>query len=180
MTPTEPRPTIVVRVDEVLAGEHAGLLHYGLRERIDEVVEGATKRWGVDPAAVTVEFEPVPSLLQLREPTPDELAEVERRWLKQFRAAGRLEVLDTHGPVRHTNHSCKEVADVGLGPSLGGAYVDEILGMPIVESDVVPEGTAAVASPVEGGVDVVLIKPRPKPRPPWWRRALAAVCWWRE
>lgn len=54
MTPTEPRPAFLVRVDDVLAGDKAGLLHYSVRERIVVAIEGAARRWGIDPAAVSI------------------------------------------------------------------------------------------------------------------------------
>ncbi|ANZ35545.1 hypothetical protein BBK82_05075 [Lentzea guizhouensis] len=84
-TPEQPRAAIVVRVDEVLAGDKAGLLRYSVRERIEAAIEGAAKRWDVDPAAVTVELAPEPPRLVFmpHELTPEKLAEIERRWLAE-------------------------------------------------------------------------------------------------
>lgn len=136
MTTTEPRPAFLVRVDEERAGDRAGLLHYSIRERIEEAIAGAAKRWDVDPAAVTVELQPWPSpLVYTPAPmSPEERAELRRKWLEEHKT----------GRVTHL------VDETEWVPGDYGGTVGSLTDVPI---------------PV---------------RRPWWRRALAAACWWRE
>lgn len=146
MTDTEPRPDILVRVrvHDELAGDEAGLLAYSVRERIEAVVEGATRRWGVDPGAVTVELVPPPRLL-LRRLSDEELAE-QREAIRQRLAAlpdGHM-TLDFGGTVGSL--AGVPIADVEQMSALKQRWL-KVYSRPLVD----PRGMVQA-------------------RPPWWRR----------